>query len=163
MSLIKIGKDKMRKNNFKKYIKFALLLCIVEQSQAMTSMGLSEASIAIKGATKFINQSVWNQPRLLSPYSISRCFSKKTSVPLEHKYGVATLDFQKWNPIMQKEYREDLSRRDQYASVLAVERAEGHAEGVENVAKKMLSMNIDIQTISNATGLCQESIDKLKS
>jgi flagellar biosynthesis/type III secretory pathway protein FliH len=45
------------------------------------------------------------------------------------------LDLQTWNPRITKEYKENLTRRDLYATTLAVEREEGEKIGLEEGEK----------------------------
>jgi len=66
-------------------------------------------------------------------------------------------------------YDEDLKRKWDNAAVLAGAEERGEERGIEKgkaeeklqIARNLKSMNLDVESISKATGLSQEEIEKL--
>lgn len=63
-------------------------------------------------------------------------------IPEFFEAALERLDRTVWAPAMQREYEVDLTNREAYASVLAVERSEGKAEGLKEGLKEGLERSI---------------------
>ena len=78
------------------------------------------------------------------------------------------LRLSKWVPHLVHAYeKETADPFDEYATMFAVERAEGKEKGKleekREIALNLLAQNVDIKVISVATGLSEEEIETLKS
>lgn len=60
---------------------------------------------------------------------IDECYNERKIMPEAICNALKRLDLTTWNPREMKEYQEDMTRRDLYAEVLAVEREEGMKAG----------------------------------
>ena len=88
-------------------------------------------------------------------------FYSKRMMPENIYKALRRLDLTTWDPRVMKEYQEDLTRRDLYGTVLAVERAEGEAEALERVARNLLRNGMNVDAVAQNTGLSEEQIKKL--
>lgn len=91
--------------------------------------------------------------------------AKKIIMPDIVKKAFDRLSYEKWNPDMQKEYRLQVEDREEFETMYAVERAEGHEEGKETkaieVAERMLLRGRAIEEVSEDTGLSKEKVAAL--
>jgi len=67
---------------------------------------------------------------------VERLYREESIMPVAIYKALNRLDLQQWNPGETKEYQEDLSRRDLYASTLAVERQDGEKIGLKKGLKE---------------------------
>jgi hypothetical protein len=100
---------------------------------------------------------------------VERLYQEKI-MPVEIYKALNRLDLQQWNPQETKEYLEDLTRRDLYATAFAVERAEGEKIGekigeknaLERTARLMKAEGMSTQSIARLTGLSITVIEGLE-
>ena len=69
---------------------------------------------------------------------IDECYNERKIMPEAICNALKRLDLTTWNPREMKEYKEDMTRRDLYAEVLAVEREEGMKDGIVRAAIKAI-------------------------
>ena len=92
---------------------------------------------------------------------------KQTSayMPEEIRMALERLRLSTWNPELQKEYSTNLVDRDAYATVLAVERAEGLAEGLAkgraDILKPLLRSRRLSRDVSSVLGLTDDEVARL--
>jgi len=96
---------------------------------------------------------------------VKRLYQEERIMPEDIYKALNRLDLQQWNPRETKEYQEDLTRRDLYATTLAVEREEGEKIGREEerrtIARSMKLEGLSGEVIAKITGLMVEEIESL--
>lgn len=87
----------------------------------------------------------------------------KKDMPEDIYKALKRLDLTTWNPREAKEYQEDISRRDLYESVLAVERSEGEESATERIALNMIKAHKTDKEIAELTGWSKEKVELLRN
>lgn len=105
-----------------------------------------------------------------TPDRVTGLRAEEVNIPGFFERALQRLDRTVWSPQMQAEYDVDLTDRAAYASVLAVERSEGHKEGMERGVKEgllksalgMKKLGISNEQIVTATGLSPAEVADIK-
>ena len=91
---------------------------------------------------------------------------KGISMPIPIQKAFERLEMSKWEPRLVKEYVADELDLQNYSSVLAAERAEGKAEGLQEerirAAQTMIEKKFDSSLIAELTKLTLEEVESLR-
>ena len=99
----------------------------------------------------YIIKNVWrldNQPPELHDEIFTRLFS--------------ACDIPRFDEAKRIQYEKDMFDERRHNGEIAAARNEGRQEGVIQIAKNMLSMSIDVETVAKATGLSVDDVEKLQ-
>lgn len=95
-------------------------------------------------------------------YTEDQCELVQKQAPNFVLEALERLKMSKWNPQMIQEYKDDIFRKEDYSTVLQVERKEGKAEALEEVAKNLLQNGMSVKDVARNTGLSEKQIKALK-
>jgi predicted transposase/invertase (TIGR01784 family) len=80
-------------------------------------------------------------------------------MPHEVFCALERLDLSQWNPQEIKEYKEDLTDKSSFASMLEAERKEGRREARLELVRTMKKLQTDVEVIMKITGMSRAEID----
>jgi predicted transposase/invertase (TIGR01784 family) len=140
-----------------------LQLIQVELPRAKNALAISPEEIEVENATP---AQWWLSLLKYSDRYTDEIVSRLKGIPNFVKNALDRLDLNKWNPSIVKEYKENLTDRDTWGTVLEVERAEGRKEGIkegiEGIVKHMITTSrMSPSDVARLLGLPVEEVNKI--